>query len=57
MVLFKKLHSITNIYPKNSVSIASYSKKYVDKISGNENSYKCPIIRNFIYKSIRGGRV
>lgn len=56
-VLFKKLYSITDINPKNSISIASYAKKYVDKVSGYENRYADPIVRQFIYKSIRGGRV
>ena len=38
-VLFEKLFSITNINPKNSISIASYAKKYVDKVSGSENKH------------------
>lgn len=33
MVLFEKLFSITKINPSNSISIASYAKKYVDKLS------------------------
>ena len=44
-VLFEKLYSITGINPKNSISIASYAKKYVDKISGMENRYKDPVVR------------
>ena len=43
--LFEKLFSITDINPKNSISIASYAKKYVDKVSGYENRYSDPIVR------------
>lgn len=57
MVLFEKLFSITDINPQHSISIASYAKKYVDKICGVEPSHSDPVIRQFIYKSIRGGRV
>lgn len=56
-VLFEKLYSITGINPKSSISIASYAKKYVDKVSGYESRHADPIVRQFIYKSIRGGRV
>ena len=44
-ILFEKLYSITNINPKNSISIASYAKKYVDKLSGYENRYNDPVVR------------
>lgn len=45
MILFKKLYDITEINPKNSISIASYAKKFVDKMSGCENSYNDPVVR------------
>ena len=44
-VLFEKLYKITEINPKNSISIAGYAKKYLDKISDCETKYSDPVIR------------
>ena len=45
MVLFTKLFQITGINPKNSISIAGYAKKYLNKVSGIEPRFACPVIR------------
>ena len=55
--MFEKLFKITKLLPTKSISIASYAKKCVDNMSGDTERHACPIVRKFIHKTVRGGRV